>query len=84
MKYLVQSWVDYDASNSWEFDDRQESLEFYKTKVKNLSKERKEENQQRKVKMKDKETWGYTWYDCENDWEGLNNFKSWKEVKDED
>lgn len=84
MKYLVQSWVDYDAADSWEFDNRKESLEFYKDKVKNLSKERKEENKQLHTKMKDNETWGYTWNNEENPLESLGQFRTWKEVKDED
>lgn len=82
-KYIVQSWVNNEASDGWEFDNRKESLEFYKAKVKNLSKERKEENQQALGKLKDEDEFTYTWFDVENEWEGLRKSKKWRDVKKE-
>lgn len=80
-KYIVQSWVNYVASDSWEFDNKKESLEFYKAKIKSLSKERKEENRQ--AKFEDKDSWGYTWLNLKNSLEVLSYFKKWEEVKNE-
>ena len=82
-KYIVQSWVNYVASDAWEFNNKKESLEFYKAKVKSLSKERKEENRQANGKFEDRDSWGYTWLNLKNSLEVLSYFKSWKEVKNE-
>lgn len=80
-KYIVQRWVKGIASNRWEFNNKKESLEFYKTKVKSLSKERKEENRQ--AKFESTNTRGYTWLNLKNSLEVLSYFKKWEEVKNE-
>ena len=59
-KYIVQKWVKAIATESWEFRTMKKSLKFYKAKVENLSKERKEENQKRKRKFEDGDSLGYT------------------------
>ena len=58
-------------------------MEFYKAKVKNLSKERKEENRQPNGKFEDRDSWGYTWLNLKNSLEVLSYFKRWEEVKNE-
>ena len=83
MNYSVQSWVNYEGSDSWEFDNRKEAFEFYKAKIKNLAKERKEENQQAVVKFDDDDSWGYTLYNVTNGLEILSYFEKWKDVKNE-
>lgn len=80
-KYIVQRWVKSVASDRWEFNNKKESLGFYKAKVKNLSKERKEENQQ--TKFEKTNTRGYTWLNLKNSLEVLSYFKRWEEVKNE-
>ena len=80
-KYIVQRWVKGVASNRWEFNNKIESLKFYETKAKSLSKERKEENQQ--AKFENTNTRGYTWLNLENSLEVLSNFKRWEYAKNE-
>lgn len=82
-KYIVQRWVNYIATDYWEFHNKKKSLEFYKAKVKNLSKERKKENRKAKEKFEDRECWGYTWFDLQNTLEIIGYNKTWKEVKNE-
>ena len=80
-KYIVQKWVNFVASESWEFRTRKRSLRFYKAKVENLSKERKEENKKRHGKFEDGDSLGYTWLNRQNTLEVLSYRRYWEEVK---
>ena len=80
-KYIVQKWVKAIATESWEFRTMKKSLKFYKAKVENLSKERKEENQKRKRKFEDGDSLGYTWLNRQNTLEVLRYRRYWEEVK---
>ena len=79
-KYIVTHWVDYCYCKQWRFEDQEESLNFYKKKVDNLSKERKEEN--KILKFEDEDSYGYVWQDQYG--RVLQFFKKWKEIKNED
>lgn len=80
-KYIVQKWVKGIASESWEFRTMKKSLKFYKAKVDNLSKERKEENKKRHRKFEDGDFLGYTWLNRKNTLEVLSYHRYWEEVK---
>ena len=80
-KYIVQKWTNFIASESWEFRTMKKSLKFYKAKVENLSKERKEENQKTNRKFKDGDSLGYTWLNRKNTLEVLSYRRYWEEVK---
>ena len=80
-KYIVQKWVNFVATKNWEFRTMKKSLKFYKAKVDNLSKERKEENQKTKRKFEDEDSLGYTWLNTQNTLEVLSYRRYWKEVK---
>lgn len=82
-KWVVWSWINGVISDCWSFEDKKESIKFYKEKVKNLNKKRFEENNQSIIKLKNDDEWGYSWVDTENEWEGLNTFKTWGKVKEE-
>lgn len=78
-KYLVTNWIDYTYCKQWKFEDQKESLDFYKKKVDNLAKERKEDN--KVLNLEDEDTYGYVWQDQYG--RVLQYFKKWKDVKNE-
>lgn len=78
-KYIVRNWIDYTFCKGWGFEDQKESLDFYKNKIDNLSKERKEDN--KVLNLKDEDSYGYTWQDQYG--RVLEFFKKWKDVKNE-
>lgn len=80
-KYIVQKWVNFIATESWEFRTMKKSLKFYKAKVENLSKERKKENQKTNGKFEDGDSLGYTWLNKQNTLEVLSYRRYWEEVK---
>lgn len=79
-KYIVINWIDYAFCKEWGFEDQKESLDFYKNKINNLSKERKEDN--KVLNLKDENSYGYTWQDQYG--RVLEFFKKWKDMKNED
>ena len=80
-KYIVQKWLNFVASESWEFRTMKKSLKFYKAKVENLSEERKKENEKTNRKFKDGDSLGYTWLNKQNTLEVLSYRRYWEEVK---
>lgn len=82
-RWVVWSWVNGVINDCWNFEDKEESLKFYKEKVHNLNKERIKENRQSVTKLKNNDEWGYTWMDSENKCKRLNAFKTWRGVKEE-
>ena len=80
-KYIVQKWLNLVACESWEVRTMKKSLKFYKAKVENLSKERKEENQKTNRKFEDGDNLGYTWLNKQNTLEVLSYCRYWEEVK---
>lgn len=82
-RWVVWSWINGVISDCWSFEGKEESLKFYKEKVKNLNKKRFEENNQSIIKLKNDDEWGYTWVDTENKCQRLKAFKTWRGVKEE-
>lgn len=82
-KWIVKASVNRNICGNWEFEDKKESLEFWKKKVQNIAKERIAYNDQAQEKFKDESEFAYIWYDVENKWEGLRKSKKWREVKEE-
>lgn len=82
-KWAVVSWVNGEISRYWEFDEKEEALEFYRKKAHNLNRERIEENQQSVIKFKNSDNWGYTRVDNENNVEERRAWKTWRGVKEE-
>lgn len=82
-KWIVKRWFNGYVTDRWEFEDRKESLDFWKEKAHNIAKERILDNHQALVKFDDEDECTYTWLDIENDWEGLRESKKWHEVKKE-
>lgn len=78
--YIVTNWVDFTFCKQWKFENQKESLDFYKNKVDNLPKERKEDNEV--LKLEDEDSYGYVWQDQYG--RVLEFFKKWKDVKNED
>lgn len=78
-KYIVTHWVDYCYCKQWRFEDQEESLNFYKNKVDNISKERKEDN--KVLNFEDEDSYGYVWQDQYG--RVLQFFKKWKEIKND-
>ena len=78
--YRVTSWVDYRYCNQWRFENQEESLNFYKNKVDNLPKERKEDN--KVLNLEEEDCYGYVWQDQYG--RVLEYFKKWKDIKNED
>lgn len=77
--YCVTNWVDFTFSKQWRFENQKESLDFYKNKVDNLSKERKEDN--KVLNLEDEDSYGYVWQDQYG--RVLEFFKKCKDVKNE-
>lgn len=82
-RWVVESWVNGDVSSCWEFEDKEESLKFYREKAHSLNRERIEENRQSIIKFKNDDEWGYTWIDAEDGNQRLQAFKTWRGVKEE-
>lgn len=82
-KFIVKGWVDGYVCDWWEFEDRKESLNFWKEKAHNITKERIADNHQALIKFEDEDEYAYTWFDVEHEWEGLRKSKKWREVKEE-
>lgn len=80
MRYVVTYWVDYTCCNQWRFENQNESLDFYKKKVDNLAKERKEDN--KILNLENEDSYGYVWQDQLG--RVLQYFKKWKDIKNED
>lgn len=78
-RYVVTNWIDYTFCNQWRFKDQKESLDFYKNKVDNLAKERKEDD--KTLNLEDEDSYGYVWQDQYG--RVLQYFKKWKDVKNE-
>ena len=81
-RWIVESWVNGKISDSWEFKNKEESLEFYERKKDNLNKERIEENRQSAIKFNNNDEWGYSWNDEEFE-ESEGVYKTWREAKKE-
>lgn len=86
-KYIVQSYVNNDASDYWEFENLEEAKEDFERRVSLIPSERKSENRQAVVKFDDDDSWGYEIYieDDENEvYETLDSATmTWKEAKEE-
>lgn len=82
-RWVVESWVNGDISDCWEFDNKAESLKFYREKAHNLNKERIDENNQSVIKFENDDEWGYTWVDTYYRNQRLQAFKTWRGVKEE-
>ena len=86
-RWAVECWVNGEVTDCWRFDDKEESLEFYREKANNLSIERIRENHGSLIKFENDDEWGYSWLDTENPLEGTSafktTFKKWREVKEE-
>ena len=77
--YVVTNWVNFTFCKQWRFENQKESLDFYKNKVDNISKERKEDNEI--LKFENEDCYGYVWQDQYG--RVLEFFKKWKDVKNE-
>ena len=68
-KYIVQSYVNNDASDYWEFDNLEDAKADFDRRVSLLPSEMKSENSQAVVKFDDDDSWGYEIYieDDENE-----------------
>ena len=86
-KYIVQSYVNNDASDYWEFENLEEAKQGFAERVSRIPSEMKSGNRQSVVKFDDDDSWGYELYieDDENKvYETLDSAcMSWKEVKKE-
>lgn len=82
-RWVVERWEDGDITDCWEFDDKEESLKFYREKAHNLNKERIEKNRQSVKKFENDDERGYYWVDTEYRTQRLNAFKTWRGVKEE-
>lgn len=78
--YCVSCWINYTFCQQWKFENQEESLNFFKNKKDNLSKERKEDN--KILNLEDEESYGYVWQDQYG--RVIEVFKKWKDVKNED
>lgn len=86
-KYIVQSYVNNDASDYWVFENLEEAKQDFAERVSRIPSEMKSENRQSVVKFDDDDSWGYELYieDDENEvYETLDYAcMSWKEAKKE-
>lgn len=86
-KYIVQSYVNNDASDYWEFENLEEAKQDFVERVSRIPSEMKSENRQSVVKFDDDDSWGYELYieDDENGvYETLDSAcMTWEEVKKE-
>ena len=80
-KYIVKKWINGNEISEWIFPERKWALDFYKRKKNQLKDERK--NEDKIKKLEDEDEFAYTWYDVENEWEGLRKSIKWREVKEE-
>lgn len=82
-RWKVEKWVNQDIRDWWEFEDKEEAIEFYREKIKNLNKERIKENNQATKKFKNDDSWDYLLIDTEYGSQRLHTFKTWRGVKEE-
>lgn len=80
-RWVVERWVNGDISDCWDFEDKEDSLKFYREKAHNLNKERLEESKQ--FKFENDDEYGYYWVDTEYGCQRLRAFKTWRGVKEE-
>lgn len=85
-KYIVQSYVNNDASDYWEFENLEEAKQDFSERVSRIPSEMKSENRQSVIKFDDNDCWGYELYieDDENGvYETLDSAcMTWEDVKE--
>ena len=81
-RWKVKRWVNGNLRNTWEFENKMESLKFYNKKINNINKERIEKNRKATKKYKNDYEWDYIWIDTEGTQRQLM-FKTWRGVKEE-
>ena len=72
-KYIVQSYVNNDASDYWEFENLEEAKQDFAERVSRIPSEMKSENRQSVVKFDDDDSWGYELYIEDDQGEVLDN-----------
>ncbi len=85
-KYIVQSYVNNDCSDYWEFENLDEAKQDFTERVRRIPNERRNENNQATIKFDDDDSWGYELY-IEDDDNGVyetidSSSRTWKEVKE--
>jgi hypothetical protein len=85
-KYIVQSRVNNDCSDYWEFESLGEAKQDFAERVSRIPSERRSENRQSVIKFDDNDCWGYELYieDDENGvYETLDSAcMTWEDVKE--
>ena len=88
--YVIQSWFNGEACDSWSFEDRSVAEAEFKAKVEGLARDMWKENRQLLIKRKDSEVWAYSLYEVYEDEDGYDNTSedldyaslSWKQAKE--